>query len=176
MGVLALLDALIEDTSDGTPLDASENDQVRLHEFLINCADRGKPFPLFLDLECRVFQCMYEEQPQWDALAAADGSASPRIVNRQTGHQPIVAHGNGHTGRWFLSALYSDLRLLPHLGLSMEELADLPHEMPVPPGSEVTEAIKAQYCPWWYVPGMHKGATDGFATFRMIREMQCGKK
>ena len=48
------------------------------------------------------------------------------------------------------------------------------HEMPVPPGTEVTEDVKAKYCPWWYMPGMHKGATDGFATFKMVRQMMIG--
>jgi len=36
----------------------------------------------------------------------------------------------------------------------MEELQHLQHEMPVPPGTEVTEEIKAEYCPWWYMPGI----------------------
>ncbi len=45
-------------------------------------------------------------------------------------------------------------KLLDHLGLRMEELQHLQHEMPVPPGTEVTEEIKAEYCPWWYMPGI----------------------
>ena len=44
-------------------------------------------------------------------------------------------------------------KLLDHLGLRMDELQHLQHEMPVPPGTEVTEEIKAEYCPWWYMPG-----------------------
>lgn len=111
-----------------------------------------------------------EEQPYWECVSG------PRLKNQLTGEMPVVAHGNGHTGRWFLSAMYSEMKLLQHLGLSMEELKHLQHEMPVPPGTEVTEEIKAEYCPWWYMPGMHKGATDGFATFRSIREMLCGKE
>lgn len=173
--MLRLLQGLVHDTEDGATLEADDNDQVRLHDFLIARAARGAPFPLALDLDCSVFQCMYEEQPQWDVVRDDRAAPpAPRIANRLTGQLPVVAHGNGHTGRWFLSALYSDMRLLEHLGLTMEELAHLQHEMPVPPGTPVTEDIKAQYCPWWYMPGLHKGATDGFATFRMIRAMQCG--
>ena len=167
--MLELLHALVHDTG-GAALPAEENDQVRLHDFLIARAAQGRNFPLFLDTDCRVFQCMYEEQPQWDSTHLAN---KPRLRNRLTGETPIVAHGNGHTGRWFLSAMYSEMKLLDHLGLDMTELQHLQHEMPVPPGTEVTEEIKAEYCPWWYMPGMHKGATDGFATFRSIREMLC---
>ncbi|CAE7893639.1 PLOD3 [Symbiodinium microadriaticum] len=170
-----LLHGLIHDTDSGGSLPAEENDQVRLHDFLIARAARGSRYPFVLDTQCSVFQCMYEEQPQWDVTCDSDASPpKPRIENRQTLQRPVVAHGNGHTGRWFLSALYSEMKLLDHLGLRMEELQHLQHEMPVPPGTEVTEEIKAEYCPWWYMPGVHKGATDGFATFRMIREMQCG--
>jgi len=165
-----LLHGLIHETLDGTPITASENDQVRLHDFLIARAQVGHPFPLVLDTGCKVFQCMYEESPQWDHVLGR----SPRIVNKMTGEQSVVAHGNGHTGRWFLSSLYSELSLLDHLGLTMEELAHLDHETPVAPGTRVTEEVKAKYCPWWYTPGLHRGATDGFATFRMVREMQCG--
>lgn len=172
--MLELLDGLIRDTEDGCSLPAEENDQVRLHDFLITKAARGNRFPLHLDVECQVFQCMYEEQPQWDAVLA-EGRA-PRIANRLTGAQPIIAHGNGHTGRWFLASLYGELNLLAHLGLTQEELSHLRFEGPVAPGTPVTEEVKAEYCPWWYMPGMHKGATDGFATFRMIREMQCGNR
>lgn len=171
----ALLEGLLYDTEDGAKLAAEENDQVRLHDYLLTCAGRGNPFPLRLDTECRVFQCMYEEQPQWDVENHSDSAAIPRVVNRLTGTRPLVLHGNGHTGRWFLSALYSEMRLLDHLGLTMEELAHLKHEMPVAPGTSVTEEVKAKYCPWWYMPGMHKGATDGFETFRMIRAMLCGE-
>lgn len=172
--MLDLLNGLLRETEDGTVLDASENDQVRLHDFLLARASRGQPYPLMLDVDCRVFQCMYEEQPQWDVVQDGAAPPSPRIANRLTGQRPVVAHGNGHTGRWFLSALYSEMRLLEHLGVTRAELQHLRHEMPVPPGTAVTEEVKARYCPWWYMPGMHKGATDGFATFRMIREMQCG--
>merc|ERR1712194_44372 len=168
----ALLSGLLNDTEDGGILEAEENDQVRLHDYLLARAERGNPFPFRLDTDCEVFQRMYEEQPQWDVVTDA---VSPRIKNRLTSSMPLIAHGNGHTGRWFLSALYDEMRLLEHLGLTMEELAHLDHEMPVAPGTAVTEEVKAQYCPWWYTPGLHKGATDGFATFRMIREMQCGR-
>lgn len=169
--MLELLHALVHDTESGTALPAEENDQVRLHDFLIARAGQGRAFPLLLDTDCRVFQCMYEEQPQWDSTL--DATSAPRLRNRFTSEMPVVAHGNGHTGRWFLSAMYSEMKLLDHLGLRMDELQHLQHEMPVPPGTEVTEEIKAEYCPWWYMPGMHKGATDGFATFRSIRDMLC---
>lgn len=169
-----LLSGLVRDTEDGKSITAEENDQVRLHDFLLARADRGRPFPLLLDTDCRIFQCMYEEQPQWSVVQERGAPPRPRLVNRLTGERPVVAHGNGHTGRWFLSALYNEMQLLQYLGLTMEELQHLRHEMPVAPGTQVTEEIKAEYCPWWYTPGLHKGATDGFAAFRMIREMQCG--
>jgi len=176
--MVGLLHGLIHDTQDGSILEESDNDQVRLHEYLLTKAAKGETVPFHLDLNCDVFQCMYEETPQWDVVSGSSSSSTasvPRIMNRLTRAQPVVAHGNGHTGRWFLSALYSEMRLLDHLGLTMQEISHLPHEMPVPPGTVVTEEIKAEYCPWWYMPGMHKGATDGFETFYMIREMQCGR-
>lgn len=165
-----LLHGLIHDTQEGAALNESDNDQVRLHEYLIFRAERGDPVPLHLDTDCSVFQCMYEEQPQWDIDVRS--SKSPRIVNQLTSERPLVAHGNGHTGRWFLSALYAELNLLDHLGLTMDELRHLPHEMPVPPGTIVTDEIKSKYCPWWYTPGLHKGASDGFSVFYMIRDLQ----
>lgn len=110
--------------------------EVRLHDFLIARAGQGRAFPLLLDTDCRVFQCMYEawtasgqpmdshsldshksswllspdcseEQPQWDSTL--DATSAPRLRNRFTGEMPVVAHGNGHTGRWFLSAMYSEM-------------------------------------------------------------------
>lgn len=166
--VRALLRGLVHDTASGRPMDASENDQVRLHEFLIQRAAAGRPFPLVLDTRCEVFQCMYEERPLWRAEPGGG-----RIVNERTLERPVVAHGNGHTGRWFLSELYSELALLRRLGLEDGRvLGRLPHEMPVPPGTAVTEEVKAEYCPWWYSPGLHSGATDGFSTFRKVRQMQ----
>jgi len=171
--MLALMRGLVYDTRNGEALPADENDQVRLHDYLLDRAAMGRPFPLKLDVDCSVFQCMYEEQPQWDAMRA-NGQGPPRIVNRLTGKRPVVAHGNGHTGRWFLSSLFSEVGLLEHLGLTMAELSHLPHELPVAPGTPVTEEVKAQYCPWWYMPGLHKGATDGFEGFYRIREMLCG--
>lgn len=167
----SLFHGLVYDTFNGLALDADENDQVRLHDFLIGRASSGKPFPFQLDTNCKIFQCMYEEQPQWDAVRVDD---VPRMQNRLTRERPIIAHGNGHTGRWFLADFISETRLLEHLGLGMEELSHLKHELPVAPGTAVTDEVKAEWCPWWYMPGMHKGATDGFATFYMIREMQCG--
>lgn len=166
-----LLHNLVYDTEDGAKLPAEENDQVHLHNYLLARAAAGSPYPFLLDTDCRVFQCMYEEQPLWDVVS--DGVA-PRLRNRLTNKQCVIAHGNGHTGRWFLSSFYSEAGLLDHLGLTMEELAHLKHEMPVAPGTLVTEEVKAEYCPWWYMPGMHKGATDGFEVFYMVRQMQCG--
>eukprot|EP00927_Polykrikos_kofoidii_P085376 TRINITY_DN9279_c0_g1_i1.p1 TRINITY_DN9279_c0_g1~~TRINITY_DN9279_c0_g1_i1.p1 ORF type:complete len:386 (+),score=60.20 TRINITY_DN9279_c0_g1_i1:243-1400(+) len=185
-----LLSCLVHDTVGGQAILADENDQVRLHDYLIARAAAGTRYPLRLDTRCRVFQCMYEEQPQWDALLPVDSTAGdgcgngggngvhskdlrPRIVNRVTGERPVVAHGNGHTGRWFLAGLYSELRLLDFLGLQMADLAHLSHEMPVAPGTRITQEVKEKYCPWWYVNGLHKGATDGFETFYQIQRMQC---
>ncbi|CAK9063651.1 unnamed protein product [Durusdinium trenchii] len=148
--MLELLHDLVHDTENGLALPAEENDQVRLHDFLIARAAQGRAFPMRLDTDCEVFQCMYEEQPQWQVDLSGQ---KPRLRNQLTQSQPLVAHGNGHTGRWFLSAMYSEMKLLDHLGLSMAELQHLQHEMPVPPGTEVTEEIKAEYCPWWYMPG-----------------------
>ncbi|CAK9025313.1 Uncharacterized protein R699 [Durusdinium trenchii] len=145
--MLELLHDLVHDTEraqlgqeNGLALPAEENDQVRLHDFLIARAAQGRAFPMRLDTDCEVFQCMYEEQPQWQVDLSGQ---KPRLRNQLTQSQPLVAHGNGHTGR----------KLLDHLGLSMAELQHLQHEMPVPPGTEVTEEIKAEYCPWWYMPG-----------------------
>jgi len=167
--MLALLEGLIYETSDGNPIDASENDQVRLHDFLLMRAEQNRPFPLRLDTQCQVFQCMFEETPQWEFV---QGISSRRMLNKHTQTQPLIAHGNGDTGRWFLSALYHELQLLDKLGLTTQELAHLPHEMPVPPGTPVAEADKMSYEPWHFDPKFHSKVTDGFATFRMIRDLQ----
>eukprot|EP00913_Durusdinium_trenchii_P001556 g1440.t1 len=93
---------------NGLALPAEENDQVRLHDFLIARAAQGRAFPMRLDTDCEVFQCMYEEQPQWQVDLSGQ---KPRLRNQLTQSQPLVAHGNGHTGRWFLSAMYSEMSL-----------------------------------------------------------------
>merc|ERR1711981_894106 len=90
----------------------------------------------------------------------------------ETGTRPVIAHGNGHTGRWFFLSLINELRLLEHLGLQDEDLRQYKHEGPVPPGTPVTEAVLKEYAPWWYHKDIHSGATDGFANFRAIRDMQ----
>lgn len=170
----ALLHGLVWDRPDGGKLPAAENDQVWLHEFLLQRASRRDPFPVILDTECHVFQCMYEEEPRWDYEYRRNGPAwpAPRIVNRMTRARPVIAHGNGHTGRWFLSALIGELRLMQHLGLRDEELRHLKHEGPVPPGTPLTEELIQEYAPWWYQEGIHAGALDGFQTFRMVRDLQ----
>jgi len=56
----SLFHGLVYDTFNGLALDADENDQVRLHDFLIGRASSGKPFPFQLDTNCKIFQCMYK--------------------------------------------------------------------------------------------------------------------
>merc|ERR1712137_687032 len=60
---------------------------------------------------------------------------TPRLQNKITGERPLVLHANGHTGRWFMSALWRELRVLKLLGLGKEDLAHLCFDGPVAPGT-----------------------------------------
>ena len=51
---------------------------------------------------------MGEPECGWDF----ELSPTPRLRNRSTQHQPLVAHGCGGHGRWFLSDVYRELGLI----------------------------------------------------------------
>mmetsp|Transcript_21167 Transcript_21167/g.46679 ORF Transcript_21167/g.46679 Transcript_21167/m.46679 type:complete len:411 (-) Transcript_21167:86-1318(-) len=140
--VLRLLEDLLAGPEDQVfPEDG--NDQGRLHEYLLEVGEGGGPLPFQVDSRCGIFQCLYEAEPQWD-LDEAD-TKMPRLRNRLTGERPIVLHGNGHTGRWFMSMLYRDMRFLERIGLTPEDLAHLPHDGPVPPGTVPDEATERNW-------------------------------
>ncbi|CAJ1421564.1 unnamed protein product [Effrenium voratum] len=97
--MLQLIEDLLHGTGDGSSFPEDGNDQGRLHEHLLDLGERGDTLPYFVDSTCRIFQCLYEAEPQWQLEPA---EPLPRLRNLQTAERPIVLHGNGHTGRWFL--------------------------------------------------------------------------
>ncbi|CAE7225705.1 PLOD1 [Symbiodinium pilosum] len=133
--VLELINALLQSSGDGDSFPEDGDDQGRLHEHLLERGESGQSLPYFVDSECRIFQCLYEAEPQWRLEPAQEGQLFPRLCNTQTHQQPIVLHGNGHTGRWFMSCLWREMELLPKVGLTIQELSHLPHDGPVPPGT-----------------------------------------
>lgn len=140
--VLQLIrDLLAGSGAEGFPEDG--NDQGRLHEHLLELGERGDPVPLMVDSRCGIFQCLYEREPQWDV--ETEDVVVPRLRNRLTGERPIVLHGNGHTGRWFMSGLWREMRFLERVGLTHAEIAHLPHDGPVPPGTVPDEATERNW-------------------------------
>ncbi|CAK9025830.1 N-terminally processed] [Durusdinium trenchii] len=133
--VLELIDELLAGAGDGETLPEDGDDQGRLHEHLLELGERGDRLPYFVDSTCRIFQCLYEAEAQWTLEDARPGELLPRLRNRQTGEEPIVLHGNGHTGRWFMSNLWREMDFLRRVGLTTEELAHLPYDGPVAPGT-----------------------------------------
>eukprot|EP00913_Durusdinium_trenchii_P033813 g31652.t1 len=163
--VLELIDELLAGAGDGETLPEDGDDQGRLHEHLLELGERGdrtasqeererrvrqertkkrnhpNMLPYFVDSTCRIFQCLYEAEAQWTLEDARPGELLPRLRNRQTGEEPIVLHGNGHTGRWFMSNLWREMDFLRRVGLTTEELAHLPYDGPVAPGTVPDEAF-----------------------------------
>merc|ERR1711957_802598 len=92
---------------------------------------------------CGIFQCLYEAEPQWDVVDL--DTNLPRLRNSTTGEQPIVLHGNGHTGRWFLQKLWRELRFLERCCLTHEELAHLKYDGPVAPGLVPSAAVEQNW-------------------------------
>eukprot|EP00434_Breviolum_minutum_P020292 symbB.v1.2.017895.t1/scaffold1392.1/size121922/2 len=132
--VLKLIEDLLQGAGDGDSFPEDGDDQGRLHEHLLELGENGQELPYFVDSECRIFQCLYEAEPQWQ-LESSSNEPLPRLRNLKTEQRPIVLHGNGHTGRWFMSSLWREMDFLPKVGLSIADLAHLPHDGPVPPGT-----------------------------------------
>jgi len=131
------------------------DDQLRVQTFLLACAEQGSGgFPLVLDEDCSVFQCMGEPECGWDYEPAPSAAGSgrpavaPRIRNWTTGERPLVAHGCGGHGRWFLADVYRELQLLDYLGVREADLQGLKHAGLVPPGHEMTEEFWVEQPPW----------------------------
>lgn len=142
--VLKLLEELLAGLGgDRDEFPEGYNDQGRLHEHLLELGERGDPLPCLVDSRCGIFQCLYEREPQW-VLEACD-TIVPRLRNNLTGEQPIVLHGNGHTGRWFMQGLWREMRFLERVGLTPAQLAHLPHDGPVPPGTIPDEATEKNW-------------------------------
>lgn len=129
--VLAFTQELLAHFPDGG------NDQEQLHLHLLRLGERGEEPPAWVDARCGLFQCLYEAEPQWDVEGA--DTETPRLRNRSTGERPVLLHGNGHTGRWFLCGLWQELRFLERMDLTHEDLAHLPYDSPVPPGTQPDE-------------------------------------
>jgi len=121
------------------------NDQDRLHEHLLELGEAGEPLPCMVDSRCGIFQCLYEAEPQWRMEEDAGAALLPRLRNILTGERPIVLHGNGHTGRWFMQGLWREMDFLHRVGLTHEELAHLPHDGPVAPGCHPSPAVERDW-------------------------------
>lgn len=123
------------------------NDQEQLHLHLLRLAEAEKELPAWVDSRCGLFQCLYEAEPQWTVEGV--NSPTPRIRNVETGQRPVVLHGNGHTGRWFMCELWHKMRFLERCGLCAKDLAYLPFDGPVAPGTvpdaEVTQEWSATF-------------------------------
>jgi len=124
--VLRFLQDLLQD------LPEDGDDQKRLHLHLLAVAEAGNEPPAGIDSECGIFQCLYEAEPQWDIEDVE--TQIPRLRNRTTGERPVLLHGNGHTGRWFMQALWREMRFLERCGLMPEDLGHLPFDGAVAPG------------------------------------------
>ena len=72
----------------------------------------------------------------------------PRLRNRTSKHRPLVAHGCGGHGRWFLSDVYRELDLLDFLDIDKELLESMPYAGLVPPGARVSDEHWVEQPPW----------------------------
>eukprot|EP00435_Cladocopium_sp_Y103_P049211 s158_g14.t1 len=142
--VTAFMHGLVHGTEGGS-YGEQDDDQLRLQEFLLNWQERGVRYPFQLDHECCLFQNMGEPECGWDFELEGP---TPRLRNRFTQHQPLVAHGCGGHGRWFLSDVYRELRLLEFLDLDPDILSTVQYAGLVPPGAQVTEEHWVNQPPW----------------------------
>jgi len=132
--------------SQGVEFPEDGNDQARLHEHLLELAENASPAPFRVDSTCGIFQCLYEAEPQWDLVDEPLGSVTlPRLRNRLTDECPIVLHGNGHTGRWFMTGLWREMKLLRRLGLRPGDLSHLAFDGPVAPGTVPDEDTRRNW-------------------------------
>jgi len=144
----------------GGPFSEDGDDQLRVQEVLLACAELDYDVPVRLDSECRFVQCMGEPALGWDL-----DPVSRRITNRTTCERPLIAHGCGGHGRWFLADIYRDLRLLEHLHVSDADLAKFEFAGLVAPGEQVTPEHWVDQPPWDYP----------FQLFEVIRAMELAK-
>eukprot|EP00434_Breviolum_minutum_P019692 symbB.v1.2.017371.t1/scaffold1352.1/size234417/20 len=136
--VTAFIHGLVHGTEGGS-YGHKDDDQLRVQEFLLNWQERGVRYPFYLDHECCMFQNMGEPECGWDF----ELSPTPRLRNRSTQHQPLVAHGCGGHGRWFLSDVYRELGLIEFLELDPESLSALPYAGLVIRASALREEAEA---------------------------------
>ncbi|CAE7830638.1 PLOD3 [Symbiodinium necroappetens] len=141
----AFIHGLVHGTDGGSYTD-QDDDQLRVQQFLLGWQEQGIRYPFQLDTDCFIFQNMGEPECGWD-FEKADPSG-PRIRNLTTGHQPLVAHGCGGHGRWFLADIYRDLDLLEFLKISPDDLTGIPYAGLVPPGDEMKEEYWVDQPPW----------------------------
>jgi len=140
----------------GGSFSEANDDQLHVQTFLLACAKHGKAFPLIIDEDCRIFQCMGEPRRGWDyedripAPGKNSNLSYPRIRNQVTGERSSVAHGCGGHGRWFLADVYRELDLLQYLDISEKDLAGLQYAGLVPPGDSVAQEHWVNQPPWDY--------------------------
>eukprot|EP00931_Biecheleriopsis_adriatica_P074292 TRINITY_DN48386_c0_g1_i1.p1 TRINITY_DN48386_c0_g1~~TRINITY_DN48386_c0_g1_i1.p1 ORF type:complete len:525 (+),score=95.75 TRINITY_DN48386_c0_g1_i1:16-1590(+) len=149
------LDCLVNG-SDGGVFDINGDDQLRVQVFLNARAEEGRPYPFRLDEDCIIFKCMGEPEQAWDfeqrlpadGAPAAVESQAPRIVLHDNGERPIMAHGCGGHGRWFLGDIYQELGLLEYLGVTPQDLANYQYAGLVAPGQKVLPKHWVNQPPW----------------------------
>ena len=141
----AFVHGLVHGTDGGSYTD-QDDDQLRVQQFLLGWQEQGIRYPFQLDTECFIFQNMGEPECGWDFEKGHP--QGPRIRNLTTGHQPLVAHGCGGHGRWFLADIYRDLDLLDFLEISPDDLAGIPYAGLVPPGDEMKAEYWVDQPPW----------------------------
>eukprot|EP00933_Yihiella_yeosuensis_P060805 TRINITY_DN63609_c0_g1_i1.p1 TRINITY_DN63609_c0_g1~~TRINITY_DN63609_c0_g1_i1.p1 ORF type:complete len:462 (-),score=76.98 TRINITY_DN63609_c0_g1_i1:116-1501(-) len=144
----SFLHSLVHGPEGGGPFTEDGDDQLRMQNFVAGCEELGFRFPLVLDEDCCVVQNMGEPECGWDFELAKEGSA-PRIRNWTTGHRPLVAHGCGGHGRWFLADVYRELQLLDYLGVdSAKDLSSFDYAGLVAPGDKVLDEHWVNQPPW----------------------------
>lgn len=101
-----------------------------------------------------MFQNMGEPECGWDF--ELHGSV-PRVRNLRTGHQPLVVHGCGGHGRWFLSDIYRELELLEFLDVKPDDLASVAR-----PARSTAKSVKTMGVEALRVSGASHGRFNSF--------------
>eukprot|EP00435_Cladocopium_sp_Y103_P015609 s2626_g3.t2 len=141
--VLKLIEDLLDGAGDGDTFPEDGDDQGRLHEHLLELGKKlmdwsdatGSCHTLLIQSVASFSVSTKQSHSLWELESPSPTELLPRLRNLQTGQRPIVLHGNGHTGRWFMCNLWREMDFLRRVGLTPAELAHLPHDGPVAPGT-----------------------------------------
>eukprot|EP00971_Amphidinium_carterae_P198589 3941286-Amphidinium_carterae.1 len=64
-------------------------DKCHFAVLLAICLEAGQRIPVVLDVACNVFQCMYEEHPQWDAVHDGELPSHPHCLILQAKEEEL---------------------------------------------------------------------------------------